>query len=102
MVQNGKFSAAADCSVKRLNREDLPTFGRPTTPIFKLFFTRPHRDAFMSTITSAVFLGGIFLLDCCGLAASEEKKKTGFYRIAETKSANNEAVEKKGLSCFFL
>jgi hypothetical protein len=44
MVQNGKFSAEALAeSPRRLKSEDLPTLGRPTMPIFSVFFTRPKR-----------------------------------------------------------
>jgi hypothetical protein len=42
----------------RLNSEDLPTFGKPTIPIFKLLFTRPKRLADFCTGEAAA-LGGI-------------------------------------------
>ena len=82
MVQNGKFSAGACNTVNpnarcgqngfsqraptcmshmRLNSEDLPTFGKPTIPIFKLLFTRPKRLADFCTGEAAA-LGGISLL----------------------------------------
>jgi len=32
IVQKGKFSAGTDCSDKRLNVLDFPTFGSPTKP----------------------------------------------------------------------
>ena len=56
MVQKGKFSAGASLLVKMLKNVDLPTFGSPTIPTFKLVPTRP-----ISGLASgaAFFLGGI-------------------------------------------
>lgn len=46
MVQNGKLEASAwPDSDRRLKREDFPTFGKPTMPIFKLALTRPKRGS---------------------------------------------------------
>ena len=38
-------TAEQACSHRRLNRDDLPTLGRPTTPIFKLLRTRLRAEA---------------------------------------------------------
>lgn len=46
------------CSVSRLNRDDLPTFGRPRRPIFRLFLTLPNLAAPFCSPSSA-FLGGM-------------------------------------------
>jgi hypothetical protein len=36
IVQKGKFSASMPAAVKALNKVDLPTFGNPTIPHFRL------------------------------------------------------------------
>ena len=41
MVQNGKFCAGICTLHSALKRVDLPTFGRPTMPIFKWLLARP-------------------------------------------------------------
>lgn len=45
-----------------LKREDLPTFGRPTIPIFKLLEGLPS----LGFSTTCCFLGGILFLACVG------------------------------------
>ena len=48
-----------DCLVKRLNRLDLPTFGKPTMPMRRLFRTRPKRAAPTSSLAASAFFGGM-------------------------------------------
>ena len=80
MVQNGKFSAAAPCSVSKLNKDDLPTLGRPTTPIFSDVFTRPHLAAPAWPSVVSTFFGGILratsprAVGGAALRVSEENK----------------------------
>ncbi len=53
------FSRMRTCmSHIRLNSDDLPTFGKPTIPIFRLLFTRPKRLADFCT-GGAAALGGM-------------------------------------------
>lgn len=56
MVQNGKFSAAAELFVRTLKNVDFPTLGTPTIPTLRLVPTRPIRGFFSG---SCAFLGGI-------------------------------------------
>lgn len=42
MVQKGKFCAGIASLVRRLKSVDLPTFGRPTMPIFRFEEGRPR------------------------------------------------------------
>ena len=55
MVQNGKFSAATLMLQSKLKNVDLPTFGRPTTPIFTLLPGLPSS----TFLTGSSFFGGI-------------------------------------------
>ena len=50
--------------MSKLNRDDFPTFGKPTMPIFRLFFTRPNfAPEFSAPSLSAVAaFGGMFTL----------------------------------------
>lgn len=41
-----------------LNKVDLPTFGKPTIPIFSVFDGRPQRQGTLLSIEA--FFGGIF------------------------------------------
>lgn len=54
-MQKGKFSAGAADFVRTLKNVDLPTFGTPTMPTFKLVPTRPI-SGFCS---GSAFFGGI-------------------------------------------
>ena len=83
MVQNGKFSAAASAVfVKRLNKLLFPTFGKPTMPIFRVFFTRPNRAAVSGRCSSFFFGGGILfallrllkVLKCCCLCCWDDTR----------------------------
>ena len=42
-----------------LNKEDLPTLGRPTIPIFKVLDGRPHWQ--VGYLSMDAFFGGIFV-----------------------------------------
>lgn len=59
-----QFSAAALCSVNRLNRLDFPTLGRPTHPIFRFFRTRPKATT-LSLTSSVVFFGAMMRFSWC-------------------------------------
>jgi hypothetical protein len=57
---------------KALKKEDFPTFGRPTIPIFRLLEGRP-RSAFFSWV--AGFLGGILVFDDLKVEGLVEKRQ---------------------------
>ena len=50
MVQKGKFCAGIASFVSRLNSVDLPTFGRPTMPIFRFDDGRPFQEGRMEYV----------------------------------------------------
>lgn len=79
MVQKGKFCAGIASFVSRLNSVDLPTFGRPTMPIFRFEDGRPFQAGRMENVkkkkrmnkveklqTKRNTLGGLSLCLCLG------------------------------------
>ena len=61
--------------MRRLNKLDFPTLGKPTHPILRFFLTRPKATTLDFTSSVATFLGGMlsdFLLKPGGLNSEVE------------------------------
>ena len=66
IVQKGKFSAGIAQFVRALYSVDLPTFGIPTMPTFKLDENRPNDHGPRGSSSTSFFFGGMCFLRAAG------------------------------------